>query len=317
MSATSAEAEVDVEQQERAAPPVRRRQARREALTGYLLLAPSMVGVGLFLIVPVFIGLGISLYSWDLQSPARFVGFENYANVLTNPTVGNSVWVTVLFVAIVIPAQTILGLSVALLLHRSLPGSKVFRALYLIPWMAAPLALGVVWRWIFDPSDGALNAILGLVGVGRIEWLSDPALALPAVAAVTIWQQSGYVALFFLAGLNAIPEQLYEAARIDGASAWQMFWRLTIPLLRPTTFFILVTGIISSFQVFDTVYAMTPNGGPAGSTDVIASRIYYEAFQSFHVGRAGAIAVLLFAILVIVTLAQQIYFRRRITYDLS
>jgi multiple sugar transport system permease protein len=136
------------------------------------------------------------------------------------------------------------------------------------------------------------------------------------VATVTIWSQVGYVTLFFLAGLNAIPPELYEAARIDGADGWQTFWRITLPLLRPTTFFVLVTGIISSFQVFDTVYAMT-GGGPAGRTDVIAARIYHEAFEAFRLGRAAAIAVVLFVLLVAVTLGQQLYFRRRITYDLS
>ncbi|MBE1612712.1 sugar ABC transporter permease [Actinopolymorpha pittospori] len=208
--------------------------------------------------------------------------------------------------------QTALGLATALLLNRRLPGSQVFRVIYVIPWICAPLALGVVWRWIFDPSDGALNALIG----HRVEWLSSPTLALPAVAAVAVWSQVGYVTLFFLAGLNAIPEQLYEAARIDGAGQRQVFWRITVPLLRPTTFFVLVTGVISSFQVFDTVYAMT-RGGPAGRTDVIAARIYFEAFEAFRLGRAAALAVLLFVLLVVVTVAQQLYFRRRITYDLS
>ncbi|MBM7784852.1 carbohydrate ABC transporter permease [Tenggerimyces flavus] len=295
-----------------AAPPRRSRLARREAATGYALLAPSLLGVGLFLVFPVFVVLSISLQSWDLVSPARWVGLDNYLQILGDKQVGNSLLVTLFFVLIVIPVQTVLGLVTALLVNRRLPGSNLFRVIYVIPWISAPLALGVVWRWVFDPSDGALNALIG----ERVEWLSSTTLALPAVATVTIWSQVGYVTLFFLAGLNAIPPQLYEAARIDGADGWQTFWRLTLPLLRPTTFFVLVTGIISSFQVFDTVYAMT-GGGPAGRTDVIASRIYYEAFESYRLGRAAAIAVVLLVLLVAVTLAQQLYFRRRITYDLS
>jgi multiple sugar transport system permease protein len=288
------------------------RLARREARTGYLLLAPSLLGVGVFLVLPVFVVLALSLQQWDLISPARWVGLANFRDILTDPNVGNSVLVTAFFVVIVIPVQTALGLAAALLLDRRLPGSQVFRVIYVIPWICAPLALGVVWRWIFDPSDGALNALIG----HRVEWLSSPTLALPAVAAVAVWSQVGYVTLFFLAGLNAIPEQLYEAATIDGAGQRQVFWRITVPLLRPTTFFVLVTGVISSFQVFDTVYAMT-RGGPAGRTDVIAARIYFEAFEAFRLGRAAALAVLLFVLLVVVTVAQQLYFRRRITYDLS
>ncbi|WP_020579017.1 carbohydrate ABC transporter permease [Actinopolymorpha alba] len=288
------------------------RLARREARTGYLLLAPSLLGVGLFLILPVFVVLSLSLQQWNLISPARWVGLDNFRSILSDPDVRNSVLVTSLFVLIVIPVQTVLGLAAALLLNRRLPGSNLFRVVYVIPWICAPLTLGVVWRWIFDPSDGALNALLGQ----RIEWLSSTTLALPAVAAVAVWSQVGYVTLFFLAGLNAIPAELYEAARMDGADGRRVFWHLTLPLLRPTTFFVLVTGVISSFQVFDTVYAMT-RGGPAGRTDVIAARIYHEAFEAFRLGRAAALAVLLFVLLVVVTLAQQLYFRRRITYDLS
>ena len=286
--------------------------ARREAATGYLLLAPSLLGVGLFLVVPVFFVLGLSFFSWDLISPAKWVGTANFARILGDPKVWNSFVVTALLVLFVLPLQTVLGLGMALLINRRLPGSNVFRVIYVIPWICAPLALGVVWRWIFDPSDGALNALLG----HRVEWLSDPNLALPSVAAVSIWSQVGYVALFFLAGLNAIPGELYEAGRIDGATTWKAFWHLTLPLLRPTTFFVLVTGAIASFQIFDTVYAMT-QGGPAGRTDVVAARIYFEAFESLRLGRAAAIALVLFVVLVGVTVAQQLYFRRRITYDLT
>lgn len=285
---------------------------RRETVTGYLLLTPSLLGVGLFLLVPVVVILGLSLHRWDLISPAEWAGLDNFRAVLADPDVGNSFLVTSLFVLIVIPAQTGLGLLMALMLHRRLPGSNVLRVLYVIPWISAPLALGVVWRWIFDPSDGALNALIG----HRVEWLSSPTLALPAVASVTVWSQVGYVALFFLAGLNAIPTQIYEAATIDGAAGWQLFWRITLPLLRPTMFFVLVTGVIASFQVFDTVYAMT-GGGPAGSTDVVASRIYSEAFDALRLGRAATISLLLFLLLITVTVTQQLYFRRRTTYELS
>jgi multiple sugar transport system permease protein len=224
-----------------------------------------------------------------------------------------SLLITAVFVAIVIPAQTVLGLVAALLLNRGLRGSAAFRVLYVLPWICAPLVLGVVWRWILAPTDGALNALLGR----RVEWLADPALALPSVAAVTVWTQVGYVALFFSAGLRAIPDTVHEAAVLDGAGSWQRFWRITLPLLRPTTFFVLVTGVISSFQVFDSVYALTPNGGPQGVTDVVAGRIYYEAFEQRAVGQAAVMALVLFVLLVVVTLVQQRWFVRRTTYDLS
>ena len=288
-------------------------RSRRDTRTAYLLLAPSLVGVLLFLLVPVLIVLGLALFRWDLVGPRTFVGLDNVVAVAADGRFARSLLVTAFFVLIVIPVQTVLGLAAALLLHRGLPGTTVFRVVFVLPWICAPLVLGVVWRWILSPTDGALNALLGI----RVEWLADPALALPSVAAVTAWTQVGYVALFFLAGLRAIPDTIVEAARLDGASAWQLLWRIRLPLLRPTLFFVLVTGVISSFQVFDSVYALTPNGGPQGVTDVVAGRIYYEAFENRAVGQAAVMAVVLFVILVVVTVAQQRWFSRRTTYELD
>ena len=162
------------------------------------------------------------------------------------------------------------------------------------------------------PTDGVVSTLLG----HSITWLSDPSFALPLVSAVVVWTNVGYVSLSFLAGLLAIPDEVHAAARTDGANAWQRFWRITVPMLRPTTFFVLVTGIVSTAQVFDMVYALT-DGGPAGSTDLVAHRIYAEAFGSAAIGRASVMAVVLFVILIGVTLVQHLYFRRRISYDLT
>lgn len=285
---------------------------RRDTVAGYAFLAPSLVGVGLFLLLPVVIVLGISLVRWDLISPADWTGLDNYRSVLTDPAFGRTLAVTAFFVLLVIPLQTALGLAAALLLDRRLPGSTWFRAILVLPWISAPLALGVVWRWLLDPSDGAVNALLG----HRVEWLTSPVLALPSVAAVTIWTNVGYVALFFLAGLAGVPPQYAEAARIDGAGAWQSLRRITLPLLRPTTSFVLTTGVISSFQVFDTVWAMT-QGGPAGRTEVVAYAIYREAFVDFRMGRAAAMSVVLFLLLITVTIMQRRWFRGRTTYEMG
>lgn len=279
-----------------------------------LLLAPSLFGLALFLLFPILVVIWLSLNRWDLLSPIRFVGLANWADVLTDATFGNSMFRTLIFVISVIPLQTVLGLFLAVLLSRGLPGSAVLRVIYVIPWVCAPLALGVVWKWILAPYDGALNNLLGI----NVEWLSSPALAMPSVAAVTIWSQVGYTTLFFIAGLAAIPDTVIEAAQLDGADAWQTFIQIKLPLLGPTLFFVLVTGVISAFQAFDQIYALTPNGGPEGTTDVIASRIYFEAFQGgFNLGRASVMALVLFVILVVVTLVQQRFFADRITYDLS
>jgi multiple sugar transport system permease protein len=292
---------------------IRRRGVRRQnTITGYALLAPSLFGVACFLLLPVLVVIWLSFQSWNLIGPITFVGLDNYRSVLQDGVFGNSLLVTLVFVALVVPIQTLLGLGAATLLTRGLPGSGWFRTIYVLPWICAPLALGVVWKWILAPTDGALNTLLG----NRVEWLSDPALALPSVAAVVIWTNVGYVTLFFMAGLLNIPEHLLEAAKLDGAGRIATFWQIKLPLIRPTMFFVLVTTVISAFQTFDQVYALT-QGGPARTTDVVAARIYYEAFSAFDLGRASVMAVILLVLLVVITLAQQLYFRRRVTYEMD
>ena len=288
------------------------RKQRRSTALAYALLAPSLFGVLAFLLLPILVVIWLSLYRWDLLGPLRYVGLANWRSVLADADFVNSLIVTTIFVAIVVPAQTVLGLLAASMLARRLPGTGVFRTLYVLPWICAPLAIAVLWRWILAPTDGAVSAVLG----HRIEWLSDPTLALPVVSAVVVWANVGYVALSFLAGLLAIPDDIHAAARTDGANAWQRFWRITLPMLRPTMFFVLVTGIVSTAQVFDTVYALT-DGGPTGRTDLVAHRIYAEAFGAAAIGRASVMAVVLFVILVGVTFVQHMYFRRRISYDLT
>jgi len=284
----------------------------RSTALGYALLAPSLFGVVAFLLLPMLVVVWLSLHRWDLLGPIRYVGLGNWGSVLTDSTFGNSLLVTLVFVVIVVPVQTVLGLITGSMLARRLPGSGVFRTLYVLPWICAPLAIAVLWRWVLAPTDGAVSTVLG----HRIEWLTDPGLALPVVSAVVVWSNVGYVALFFLAGILAIPADIHAAARTDGATAWQRFWRITLPMLRPTMFFVLVTGVVSAAQVFDTVYALT-GGGPSGRTDLVAHRIYAEAFGSAAIGRAAVMALVLFVILVGVTVAQHLYFRRRISYDLT
>ena len=282
----------------------------RATAVGYALLAPSLFGVVTFLLLPMLVVGWLSVHRWDLLGPVEYVGLDNWRSVLTDPSFATSLLVTALFIVIVVPTQSLLGLAAAAMLARSLPGSGFFRTLYVLPWICSPLAIAVLWRWILAPTDGAVSRLLG----ERIEWLTDPDLALPVVSAVTIWTNVGYVTLFFLSGILAIPTDIQDAARTDGANAWQRFRRITLPMLRPTLLFVLVTGVISAAQVFDTVYALTA-GGPQGRTDLIAHRIYAEAFGAAAVGRAAVMAAVLFVLLVGVTIAQRSYFRRRITYD--
>lgn len=280
-------------------------------MRGYALLAPSLFGMVTFLLLPMLVVVWLSLQRWDLLGPIEYVGLANWRAVLTDATFARSLGVTVLFIALVVPIQTALGLFAAAMLARGLPGSGFFRTLYVLPWICSPLAIAVLWSWILAPTDGAVSTLLDR----PVEWLTDPTLALPVVSAVTVWTNVGYVTLFFLAGILAIPTEVQNAARTDGAGSWQRFRHITLPMLRPTLFFVLVTGIVSAAQVFDTVYALT-GGGPQGRTDLVAHRIYAEAFGAASIGRASVMAVVLFVLLVGVTLLQQRYFRRRISYDL-
>lgn len=292
------------------------RSRLRTTFLAYTFLLPSFIGLLAFLLVPIGAVLIISFFNWNLLSGAHFVGLQNYAELLQNPDVGHSLLVTAYYVLLNIPAQTILALLLALLMNKRIRGMGLFRTIYVVPWMATPVAMGIVWQWIFDPQYGALNAFLGFFGLHNITWLASTQLAMPAVAGVNIWQYTGYNMLFFLAGLQSIPVDLYEAAAIDGSSSIRAFFRITLPLLSPTLFFVLVTDIIGSFQVFDTVYVMT-NGGPGQATDTINFEIYRQAFVYFHAGYASALAMVLFALLILVTLAQALYFRKRTVYDLS
>lgn len=299
-----------------ASRPPRRALRRRQALAGYAMLAPSLVGVLGFLLAPVLIVMVISLFDWKLLSTPSFIGLANYRELFNDSDVWHSFLVTAYYVLICVPGTTILSLLLSLLVNRKLRGMKYFRALLVIPWMATPVAMGLVWAWIFDPGRGALNTFLGSFGIDGPSWLSSPFLAMPSVAAVHIWQFAGYNMLFFLAGLQNIPLSLREASALDGASPVGHFFAITLPLLRPTLLFVLITNVIGSFQAFDTIFVMT-EGGPGDSTEVATYLIYDEAFRKFGFGYASTISVLLFVVILVVTVSQFIYFERRTTYDFS
>lgn len=269
------------------------------------MLAPSLFGIGAFLILPIALVVWLSLHSWNLLGPMDFVGLRNWREVLSDGEFGHALLVTGALTLIVVPVQTVLGFAVAALLVRRRAGAAL-RLLFALPWMCAPVAVGVIWRWLFAPSDGAINALLGR----QVDWLTDPMSALPAVAAVSIWSDFGYVALFFVAGLQAIPAEIHEAGALDGATGWRRIRWLTLPLLRPTLFFVLVTGTLTAFQTFDTVYALT-KGGPGDRTNVVAMQIFSEAFDAARPGRAAVMAIVVCVLMSAVTVLQHRYFRSR------
>lgn len=294
--------------------PRRSARKRKEIATAYTMLIPSLIGVGFFLMVPIALVIAISFVNWNLISAPTFVGLDNYEAMFVSPGFWNSVKVTIIFSLIAIPAAIMIGLLIAVGLNRKLPGSGILQILYVIPWVAAPLSLGIVWNWLLAPS-GLINELLGT----RVSWLASESTALPVVAFVYVWQNVGYISLFFLAALQSIPRDIYEAASLDGAGAVRTLWSITLPLVRPTTFFVTVTSFIASFQIFDLVYGLTDGnpGYPGGTTDVIAARIYTAAFASPRIGEAAAMAVFLMVLIVAVTVIQQRYFAKRMTYEMS
>ena len=277
---------------------------------------PSLIGVILFLLVPVVIVLVLSFFRWNFLQPPQWAGFSNFVTMSRNDHVFHALLVTAYYVLWNIPIQTAMALGLAILLNRKMPALGFFRALYVLPFMSTPVAMAVVWSWMFNGQSGLINHLLLLAGIHGPDWLGNTQTAIPAVAMVSNWQYAGYNMLFFLAGMQTIPPSLYEAASIDGASAVRRFTRITLPLLSPTMLFVLVTDVIGSFQIFDNVYVMT-QGGPGSATNVINYQIYSTAFRNFDVGSASAMSLLLFGVILLVTFIQFRFFRNRTTYEVS
>ncbi|RIH90511.1 sn-glycerol-3-phosphate transport system permease protein UgpA [Calidithermus terrae] len=284
-----------------------RRVFNREAITGWLFILPALVGFVLFYLLPSVRAFSISFTDWNLLRPPRPVGLENYEALLADPNFWHALKVTGLYVLFNIPLQTVLALLLAVLMDR-LVRSIFVRAVVILPYLLSNVVVAMIFLWLLHPILGYVNVFLGLLGLERQPFFGSPDQALATVAGVNIWRHMGFTALLFYAGLQSIPRSLYEAAAIDGAGEWRMFWRITLPLLRPVTVFVLVTSVIGSFQIFDTV-AVATGGGPSYATRVIVWYIYENAFQFFRMGYASAMSMVLFLILVAFTLIQMRVFR--------
>ncbi len=291
------------------------RLRRREITAAYGFLLPNLLGFAVFTFFPVVAALIISFTDWDLLQAPTWVGLENYRRLLSDPLFGQVLRNTALYVLGTVPLQMALALAVALALNQRIPGQLFFRTAYFMPVVASTVAVALVWRWIFNYDFGLLNSFLYMVGIqDPPNWLGSTRWALVSIIIMSIWQQVGYSMVLFLAGLQGVPQQLYEAAKIDGAGPSARFWFITLPMLSATTFFVLVISIINSFQVFDQALIMT-QGGPANATNTIVFHIYRNAFQFFRMGYASAMAWVLFAIIFAVTLMQFRYQRRWVNYD--
>ena len=286
----------------------------RALLIALPFLLPSLVGVVAFLLIPVVLLVVYSFLHWNLLTSPTWAGFSNFTGIFEHDHALRALLLTIYYVALNVPLQTVLAILLALMLNSKLPAMGVFRTLYVVPYMATPVAMAVVWNWILDPKLGAINVLLGHLGISGPGWLTTTALAMPMIALINIWQYLGYNMLFFLAGLQAIPRQLHEAAAIDGAGKFKEFFSITMPLLRPTLLFVLVTDVIGSFQIFDTVWVLT-QGGPGNSTEVLNVSIYQTAFVNFDIGGASAMSLVLFGVILLVTIVQFTWFRKRTVYQ--
>ncbi len=277
-----------------ATPRSRRLQIDKTALIAYAFIAPAVFGFLIFYLVPTFRAIYISFTDWNLMRVPKVVGLANYDRLLHDKNFWSSMWITLLYVIYNIPPQLVFGIVLAVLLQR-ISKSVTFRSLFLAPYLLSNVIVAMLWFWTLDPILGFGNAVLGWFGIPRIAFFNDQNLALVTIAAVNTWRHTGFTALLFYTGLQNIPHDVYEAARIEGASPWRQFWSITLPLLRPTIAFVLVTSVIGSFQIFDTI-AVTTMGGPANATQTIVWYVYQNAFSSSRMGYASAMSVVLFLV---------------------
>ena len=278
-------------------------------------IAPNVILLAVFAFWPVIYNAYLSLTSWNLLSETKpFVWFANYADMFTDPEFGMVVVRTVLFSGGVVVLSIALGLSVALLLDQKLRGRNLVRTFSFAPYVVSGAAIGTIWLYIFDPNYGLLKSLLAVVGISSPAWMTDSAWALPGLIIVYVWKTTGFVAVVYLAGLQGLPTELYEAAKIDRAGPVTAFFRISLPLLSPVTFFVVVTSIIGTFQAFDVIAVMT-DGGPGTATTTLSWYIYQQAFRAFDAGHAGAGAMIMFVLLVLITSAQARFTRNRVHYQ--
>lgn len=279
-----------------------------------LFIAPSLIPLLLFTVVPIVASAGLSLLDWNLLRPPVFVGLDNYERLLGDANFRSAVANTLGYVAGYLPLVLVGGMLIALALNQRLRGRTLFRTAYFLPVVTSWVVVALMWRWLLDPRAGIVNFALGLVGLEGPGWYTDPGWAMPSVIIASAWKDLGFVMVILLAGLQSIPQEYYEAASVDGAGRWSRFRNITVPLLTPSLFFVLVISLINNLQVFDQVWVMT-KGGPAGATSVVVEQIVTNAFSYGQMGYAAAMSMLFFVALLLITIVQFRLQRRWVTYD--
>ncbi|MEL6962360.1 MAG: sugar ABC transporter permease [Pseudomonadota bacterium] len=277
-------------------------------------LLPTIIGLLIFRLVPIVWSFGLSFTEWQIFDTPRFVGFDNYVNIFTSPTTLRVFATTAWFTMMYVPGVILLALLLAVTLNQAHRSMAFFRGAFFLPFITSTVAITLTWRWIFSTKFGLLNNAFDWVGIdANPAWLADPSYALPAIAIVSIWRDCGFYMLLLLAGLQTIDPEYYDAAKMDGATTWQQFRLITLPLLSRSLFFVLIIALIRSTQTFDITYALT-QGGPNGSTTTLAFAIYLRAFVNFDMGFAAALSYILCVALGLLTLIN-FYFRKRWVHE--
>lgn len=270
-----------------------------DKVSATIFLLPAILGSFIFIIIPICLSFYLSFTSWDLLSSIEVVGLKNYIQLFHSKDFYFILWNTVYYALVTTVFGVLIPLILACFLNSKIKGAEFFKTVYFLPFITPMVVIAIVWAWIFDPNYGLINSILNT----HIPWLFDSKYAMNAVIFVSVWKLIGYNMIIFLAGLTAINSNLYEAAKIDGASSLKTFFMITIPQLSPTIFFVIIITTISSFQIFDLIYLMT-QGGPLDSTNVLVYKLYQSAFEHFNIGEASAIAYVLFVIIFLLTISQ-------------
>jgi multiple sugar transport system permease protein len=271
-----------------------------------LFLAPTLIGLTLLSAGPILASFGISLTDWDLLTPPQFVGLDNFTALIGDDRFLVALRNTAFYTLLSVPIGMTLALGLALALNQPLRGIALIRTAYFLPVVTSATAVGLVWAWIYSPASGLLNQVIGVAGLPPQRWISDPFWAMPSIIAMSIWQGLGINVIVFLAGLQAIPQEFYDAASVDGAARWSRFRHVTLPLLTPSIFFTGILSLIGAFQIFDQVYILARPGKPTEATITLVYFIYESGFKFFRMGMAAAASWILFLIVAVLTV---IYFR--------
>lgn len=284
-------------------------------LTPYLLVAPLIAFIAVFTYVPIVSSVDLSFRSWNFMSPEMpFVGLSNYARLFAWDDFWDSLKVTTVFALISVPIRLVLALAIASYLKRETLSSRVLRGAMFLPTITSTVSIAVVFSWVFSTDYGLANGLLTAMGLGRVPWLQDPSLTLLVLIFINTWKQLGYDIIIYIAGLQAVPQELYDAAAMDGGRRFQVFRRVTVPLIMPTTYFLLVISVIEAFQIFTIINVMT-RGGPAGATDMLVHLLYRTGFVLFDIGTGSALAIILFVLLIGLALVKARVLGAKVHYE--